>query len=195
LTVARRLTHLLGGDVSVDGDPTSGGAVTLTIPVQLPANVRMVQQPGEAVLLREKELNGAKPLLKLDCHILLAEDGPENQRLISFILKCAGAEVTVVDNGKQAVDRILAECHNAQPGGNGPFDAVLMDIDMPLLSGDKIVSIIRGNEFSTLPVVYFSGKPSSELAAFAAKTQPAAHVQKDQGLQALADKIRSYTTA
>jgi CheY-like chemotaxis protein len=71
---------------------------------------------------------------------------------------------------------------------------LVMDIDMPLLSGDKIVSIIRGNEFSTLPVVYFSGKSPTELAAFAAKTQPASHVQKDQGLPALVEKLRAYTS-
>jgi CheY-like chemotaxis protein len=74
-------------------------------------------------------------------------------------------------------------------------DVLVMDVDMPLLGGDRIVSIIRGNEFSTLPVVYFSGKPAKDLAALAARTQPASHVTKDQGLPALAAKIRLYVRA
>lgn len=69
-------------------------------------------------------------------------------------------------------------------------DILVMDVDMPLLSGDRIVSIIRGNDFSTLPVIFFSGKPAHELAAFAAKTMPASFVAKDQGLPALVQRIR-----
>ncbi len=49
-------------------------------------------------------------------------------------------------------------------------DIIVMDVDMPMLSGDKIVSIIRGNEFSTLPVIFFSGKPDHLLAAMASKS-------------------------
>lgn len=72
-------------------------------------------------------------------------------------------------------------------------DVIVMDVDMPLLSGDRIVSIIRGNEFSTLPVVYFSGKPDHLLAAMAAKTQPASFTTKEKGLPALVQKIRDFT--
>jgi len=68
-------------------------------------------------------------------------------------------------------------------------DLILMDVDMPLLSGDRIVSIIRGNEFSTLPVIYFSGKPATELAVLASRTQPAAYVRKDDGFADLVRKI------
>ncbi len=48
-------------------------------------------------------------------HVLLAEDGPDNQRLISFVLRHAGAEVTVADNGQMAVDLALA-----RGASNGP---------------------------------------------------------------------------
>lgn len=72
-------------------------------------------------------------------------------------------------------------------------DVIVMDIDMPLLSGDRIVSIIRGNDFSTLPVIYFSGKPEHLLAAMAAKSQPALFTTKDKGLPALVQKIREST--
>lgn len=74
-------------------------------------------------------------------------------------------------------------------------DVIVMDIDMPLLSGDRIVSIIRGNEFSTLPVIYFSGKPERILAAIAAKTSPASFTQKEKGLPALVRKIIDATSS
>ena len=72
-------------------------------------------------------------------------------------------------------------------------DVIVMDVDMPLLSGDRIVSIIRGNQFSTLPVIYFSSKPDHILAALAAKTQPATYTSKNSGLPALVQKIRNFT--
>ncbi len=72
-------------------------------------------------------------------------------------------------------------------------DIIVMDVDMPLLSGDRIISIIRGNEFSTIPVVYFSGKPDHVLAGMAAKTQPASYTSKENGLPALVQKIRAFT--
>lgn len=116
--------------------------------------------------------------------VLHVDDDERTLRTVARFLE--GAGFTVISTTSPFIAPII---HKERP------QVIVMDIDMPLLSGDKIVSIIRGNEFSTLPVVYFSGKPSNELAAFSAKTQPAAHVQKGQGLQALADKIRSYTTA
>jgi DNA-binding response OmpR family regulator len=72
-------------------------------------------------------------------------------------------------------------------------DVIVMDIDMPLLSGDRIVSIIRGNEFSTLPVIFFSSKSEHILAAIAAKSLPATYATKDNGLPSLVLKIREMT--
>ena len=72
-------------------------------------------------------------------------------------------------------------------------DVIVMDIDMPLLTGDRIMTIIRGNEFSTLPVIYFSGKPETVLAALALKSKPASFISKSRGLPALVQKIREFT--
>jgi signal transduction histidine kinase/ActR/RegA family two-component response regulator len=143
LAVGRRLTHLLGGTVIVEGETDFGATVTMTIPVQVPADVQMIECPGESVLMHEQVIKKTQPPLKLDCHILLAEDGPENQRLISFILKRAGAEVTVVDNGRQALDRVLAGCRGAESHATPPFDAILMDIDMPLMDGCEAAQRLR----------------------------------------------------
>src|SRR5262249_26394115 len=70
--------------------------------------------------------------------ILLAEDSPDNQILIGHVLRRAGAEVTIVGNGKLACDATLA----AQ-ADNRPFDLVLMDMQMPIVDGYEAASRLR----------------------------------------------------
>ncbi len=67
---------------------------------------------------------------QLNGRVLLAEDGLDSQRLISAILKKAGANVTIAANGQLAVKLALA----AEQEGNR-FDVVLMDIQMPTMDG------------------------------------------------------------
>jgi DNA-binding response OmpR family regulator len=110
--------------------------------------------------------------------ILHVDDDEAVLRTVARHLKASGYEV--VSTTSPFIAPIIKK--------EGP-DLILMDVDMPLLSGDRIISIIRGNEFSTLPVIYFSGKPATELAVLASKTQPAAFVPKDAGLVDLVRKI------
>jgi CheY-like chemotaxis protein len=68
----------------------------------------------------------------------LAEDGPDNQRLISFMLTKAGAEVTVAANGQLVVEQAMA----ARDAGK-PFDVILMDMQMPEMDGYDATSLLR----------------------------------------------------
>ncbi len=100
--------------------------------------VKMLDNPTEAQISTapDKEPTAAKT--KLDCRVLLAEDGPDNQRLIGFLLKKAGAEVTVADNGRIAHDLALATQNEG-----APFDVILMDIQMPVMDGYDATGKLR----------------------------------------------------
>ncbi len=72
------------------------------------------------------------------CRILLAEDSPDNQRLIAHVLKKVGADVTVMDNGKLAADAAL-DAHDE----GYPFDVILMDMQMPVMDGYEATALLR----------------------------------------------------
>ena len=91
-----------------------------------------------------------KPLaetLKLSGRILLAEDGLDNQRLIAFMLRKAGATIETADNGQIALDIF----NHAKATGN-PFDMLLTDIQMPEMDGYMLASTLRDLD-STLPIL------------------------------------------
>ena len=90
------------------------------------------------------------PDIRLESRILLADDGRANQRFFSSILKKAGAEVTLAENGQIAVETALA----AKEAGN-PFDVVLMDTQMPVMDGYDAIALLR-NEGYTDPIIAMS---------------------------------------
>jgi len=129
LTISKRLAELLGGNITVTSQSGQGSTFTVTIGTGSIAGIPLVRDPVEATSAMATTAT-ASASTKLACRVLLAEDGPDNQRLISHVLRKAGAEVTIVDNGARAVSAIL------QPeAGSTPFDVVLMDMQMPVLDG------------------------------------------------------------
>ncbi|UCG15173.1 MAG: DUF3365 domain-containing protein [Phycisphaerales bacterium] len=151
LAISKRLAEMLGGDIVVaDTRPGWGTCFRLTIGVGPLDGVPMVETSTEA---GAQPAQTAMPLTdppcadRLDCRILLAEDGPDNQRLISFALRKAGVDVTISENGRSAVDEALA----AQDQGR-PFDVILMDMQMPVMDGYDATKLLRNRGY-TRPII------------------------------------------
>jgi PAS domain S-box-containing protein len=143
LAICQRLARQLGGDVTVRSTPSVGSTFTLTVPVGLPAPAEAAQtqppgKPQEPPSSRET----TSTVPRLNARLLLAEDHDANRQVITMRLSSIGAEVVPARNGKEALERIRDAAEQGRP-----FDAVIMDMEMPVLDGYEAVRQLRAGGF------------------------------------------------
>ena len=150
LTICRRLAELMDGEVRLDySEPGKGSRFVVELP--------LIEAPG-AILLEDFTIDSAsrsgsaarepeQSAPSLTGRILLAEDGVDNQRLITFHLKKAGAEVDIADNGRIALEMIDA----ADERGNA-YDLLITDMQMPEMDGYALATELRARG-CTMPIV------------------------------------------
>ena len=149
LAISKRFAEMLGGDVTVVATEIGvGSTFRATVATGSLDGVRLLDDPMSVTVVADIAPAIAQVQSDLQgCRILLAEDGPDNQRLISFLLKKAGADVTVEENGQLAIDAAMA----ARRAGTG-FDVILMDMQMPVMDGYEATVELRRKGY-TGPII------------------------------------------
>ncbi len=148
LSISKRLAELLDGEFSVSSTFGEGSTFSVTVSTGPLDNVRLIQNAAEAgVEKTDEKVTDHADISLCNRRILLAEDGPDNQRLISFILNKTGADITFADNGQ-----IAFELATAAESEGRPFDVILMDMQMPVLDGYSATRRLR-EEGYTRPII------------------------------------------
>ena len=120
LAISKRLAELMDGEVRVSSQPAAGSVFELRLPWLPATTAREAPTPDAAWGDQPRRLHGVR--------VLVAEDNEVNQLVLERALAIEGADATIVGDGRQAVNRVLAD-------GREASDVVLMDIQMPEMDG------------------------------------------------------------
>ncbi len=134
LSISRQLVELMGGRINVTSSLGEGSTFSFTINLTEAPNSQ--PETPKSSVPKPPDFSGK--------HILLVEDNKTNQAVAQALLKLTGADITVAENGKEAV--ALLALSNA-------FDIVLMDIQMPEMNGHEASRTIRQQLKLTLPII------------------------------------------
>jgi PAS domain S-box-containing protein len=154
LRISNALARMLGGSLEIETEADRGSVFTVSLDTGSLEGVAMIEPDSAIVLVGDtlaanKEATASasvgKPLSGL--RVLIAEDGPDNQRLIRFHLEKAGATTSIAENGRQAVD-----VARRRSGDGGAFDVILMDMQMPEMDGYDATRLLRSAGWST-PII------------------------------------------
>ncbi|QJD94293.1 response regulator [Duganella dendranthematis] len=159
LAICRRLTELMGGDISVRSTPGAGSEFVVTLPFGVADEDVPVEHPALQTAAAQGWLMSETPALQdappepepalaprlQGLRLLLVEDHPLNQLVARGMLEHAGASVEVAENGQLAVDRLRDRAED--------YDIVLMDVQMAVMDGFEATRHIRHTLGLKLPVL------------------------------------------
>jgi PAS domain S-box-containing protein len=191
LAISARLVQLMGGELGVESQPGVGSTFSFTAWFQLPAAAtECVPQGGQPV--RDPRRQSVPPGPGAPAmQVLAAEDNPVNQVVIQRLLERLGCSVTVVENGRQAVETWK----------RGRYDVIFMDVQMPEMDGYEAARQIRLAESEAVgerPPMHIVAVTAHALPAERAKCLQAGmdtHVPKPLTLASLAAALEGCRAA
>ena len=147
MPITKKLVEKMGGTISFESKEGTGTTFVIRIPFQIDADMKDRTETEEKT---EASIQGL--------HVLLAEDNELNMEIAEFVLQNEGTVVTKAWNGQEAVDIF----RKSRPG---EFDAILMDIMMPVMNGYEAAKMIRSldrEDAKVIPIIAMTANAFTE---------------------------------
>ena len=161
MAITKGLIEQMNGSIEVTSQVGVGSVFVITIPFEIAR-----EQKKDKEIAEKYDIRGL--------HLLAAEDNELNAEIIEMLLTDDGAKVTVAKNGRQAV-----ECFENNPPGT--FDAILMDVMMPVMDGIAATKAIRAMDRAdakTIPIIAMTANAFEEDAKRCFAAGMTAHLAK-----------------
>ena len=164
MPIAKKLIETMGGTITFESENGAGTTFVIRIPFKIDLNSDKREE--------KKDVSDGKSIKGM--HILLAEDNELNMEIAEFVLQNEGAVVTKAWNGQEAVERFK----KSEPG---EFDAILMDIMMPVMNGYEAAKTIRSmdrKDAKAIPIIAMTANAFTEDRIRAKEAGMDEHISK-----------------
>ena len=177
LTITRNLVEQMGGTIRAES--TQGQGSTFRVELELRYAAQPVQTEAPAPRPGAKSLDGRR--------VLAAEDNDINAEILAALLSCEGVACERTFNGQEALERF----RQSRPGY---YDAVLMDIQMPVMNGYECARAIREldrPDAKTIPIVAMTANAFAEDVHSSMDAGMNAHLAKPVDMEKLKDVLEN----
>ena len=147
MPITKKLVEKMGGTITFESEQGVGTTFVIRVPFKIDMEADKREEQND---VSEKAITGL--------HILLVEDNELNMEIAEFMLQNEGAEVTKAWNGQEAVELF----RKSKPG---EFDAILMDIMMPVMNGYEATKLIRSldrEDARVIPIIAMTANAFTE---------------------------------
>ena len=147
MPISKKLIEKMGGTITFESAEGIGTTFVIRVPFKIDLDVDIREEQAD---VSEKSIKGL--------HILLAEDNELNMEIAEFVLQNEGAEVSKAWNGEETVELF-------RKSESGEFDAILMDIMMPVMNGYEATKMIRSldrEDAKVIPIIAMTANAFTE---------------------------------
>ena len=176
MPITKKLIEKVGGTITFESEKEKGTTFVIRIPFKIDQDA---DQREEQEAISEKSIK--------DLKILLVEDNELNMEIAEFVLQNEGAEVSKAWNGEETVELF-------RKSESGEFDAILMDIMMPVMNGYEATKMIRSldrEDAKKIPIIAMTANAFTEDRIRAKEAGMNEHVAKPVDVELLMKVIYS----
>lgn len=181
MSIVKSLIDHMNGTIKITSEESVGSIFVITLPFEMADDLSLAEKPEKLPEAVTGDIRGR--------HLLIAEDNELNAEIAQTLLEDEGAVVTIVHNGQQVIDTF-------EGNPPGTFDAILMDVMMPVIDGLSATRGIREldrEDAKKIPIIAMTANAFDEDIKRCMEAGMNAHLSKPLEMDKVVKTIAKYS--